>query len=389
MRMIRQGRWAAALLAAALGGAVSWPGPASAAGVTVTTSPAEVRQGDAIQLSVVVPADRPGTRTSKIELTMPPDAPIGEVYPLSVPDWAPTITTRTLDRPVPGMHAAELNQVTHSVTWLRVPGTGAGAAQLPLGMGPMPATDRLTFTVTQTYADGTVVQWADPAGGRHPAPTVDLLPPLPGAMTHNGDPGTGGGGHTGHGAAGGAQGGIPGGVQNGAPNGAAPAAGAADDGPSADLLLGGGLLAGLAGGAAIGWLLSRRRRDAMTLPPDDSPTPDDGPYPDAPAATERPGKDNRSDSPKRAVAPAADTPAPDSPRSGPSPDLPRSGSAPGSPPSGPSSDSPVGDPVPDSPHGGSAPHSSGGDPAPDSPDSGSAADPLGEPVPAGGARRNA
>lgn len=403
MRMIRQGRWAAALLAAALGGAVSWPDAASAAGVTVTTSPAEVRQGDAIQLSVVVPADRPGTRTSKIELTMPPDAPIGEVYPLSVPDWAPTITTRTLDQPVPGMHAAELNQVTHSVTWLRVPGTGAGAAQLPLGMGPMPATDRLTFTVTQTYADGTVVRWADPAGGRHPAPTVDLLPPLPGAMTHNGDPGTGGG-HTGHGAAGAAQGGVQDGVRGGAPNGTAPAA---DDGPSADLLLGGGLLAGLAGGAAIGWLLSRRRRDAMTLPPDDSPTPDDSPSPDAPAATERPDEDNRSDSPERAVAPAADTPAPDSPRSGPSPDSPRSGSAPGSFPSGPSSESPVGDPAPDSPHGGSAPgspygdpapgspyggsepHSSGGDPAPDSPDSGSAARPLGEPVPAGGARRNA
>ncbi|MGW5016505.1 DUF1775 domain-containing protein [Micromonospora chalcea] len=248
---------------------MSWPGAASAAGVTVTTSPAEVRQGDAIQLSVVVPADRPGTRTTKIELTMPPDAPIGEVYPLSVPDWAPTITTRTLDQPVPGMHAAELNQVTHSVTWLRVPGTGAGAARLPLGMGPMPATDRLTFTVTQTYADGTVVQWADPAGGKHPAPTVDLLPPLPGTMTHNGDPGANGGAHGGHGAAGGAQGGVQGGAQNGAPNGA-PTAGTADDGPSADLLLGGGLLAGLAGGAAIGWLLSRRRRDAMTLPLDDT-----------------------------------------------------------------------------------------------------------------------
>ncbi|MFD6634321.1 DUF1775 domain-containing protein [Micromonospora chalcea] len=387
MRMTRQGRWAAALLAAVLAGAVSWPGAASAAGVTVTTSPAEVRQGDAIQLSVVVPADRPGSRTTKIELTMPPDAPIGEVYPLSVPDWAPTITTRTLDQPVPGMHAAELNQVTHAVTWLRVPGTGSGAAQLPLGMGPMPATDRLTFTVVQTYADGTVVRWADPAGGKHPAPTVELLPPLPGTMTHNGDPGTNGGAHSGHGAAGGAQGGVPGGVQNGAPNGAAPAAGAADDGPSADLLLGGGLLAGLAGGAAIGWLLSRRRRDTMTLPPDDSPSPDE------PDATERPDADNSSDSPERAVAPtpAADTPAPDAPRSAPAPASPADTPAPDSPHGSPAPDSPGGDPAPDSPDSGSAahPHSSGGDPAPDSPDSGSAAHPLGEPVPAGGARRKA
>ncbi|MFJ1541108.1 DUF1775 domain-containing protein [Micromonospora chalcea] len=417
MRMTRQGRWAVALLAAALAGAVSWPGAASAAEVTVTTSPAEVRQGDAIQLSVVVPADRPDTRTTKIELTMPPDAPIGEVYPLSVPDWAPTITTRTLDQPVPGMHAAELNQVTHSVTWLRVPGTGSGAARLPLGMGPMPATDRLTFTVIQTYADGTVVRWADLAGGKHPAPTVDLLPPLPGAMTHNGDPGangagTNGGAHGGHGAAGGAQGSVPG----SAPNGAAPAAGTADDGPSADLLLGGGLLAGLAGGAAIGWLLSRRRRDTMTLPLDDSPSPDDSSSPDAPAATERPDADPRSDSPDPAPAPADETPAPGSPRSGPAPDSPTGGPAPDSPHGSPAPnssggdlapDSPRGGPAPDSPHGGPAlhsphggptPHSLHGDPAPtsprgelvpDSPDSGSSARPLGEPVPVGGARRDA
>ncbi|MFF0657535.1 YcnI family protein [Micromonospora tulbaghiae] len=260
MRMTRQGRWAAALLAAVLAGAVGWPGAANAAGVTVTTSPAQVRQGDAIQLSVLVPADKPGTRTTRIELTMPADAPIGEVYPLSVPDWAPTITTRTLDQPVPGMHAAELNQVTHSVSWLRMPGTGTGPARLPLGMGPMPATDRLTFTVVQTYDDGTVVRWADPAGGAHPAPTVALLPPLPGTVTHDGAPGAGGAAHGGHG-------GAPGGVAPAGATGPAPA-GAADDGPSADLLLGGGLLAGLAGGAAIGWLLSRRRRDTMTLPED-------------------------------------------------------------------------------------------------------------------------
>ncbi|MET8067365.1 YcnI family protein, partial [Micromonospora sp. NPDC005313] len=218
MRMTRRGRWAAASLAAVLAGAVGWPGAANAAGVTVTASPAQVRQGDAIELSVLVPADRPGTRTTRIELTMPADAPIGEVYPLSVPDWAPTITTRTLDQPVPGMHAAELNQVTHSVSWLRMPGTGTGPARLPLGMGPMPATDRLTFTVVQTYDDGTVVRWADPAGGAHPAPALDLLPPLPGTVTHDGGPGTDGGGHGGHGGAG-----APG-AADGAQGGTAPAA---------------------------------------------------------------------------------------------------------------------------------------------------------------------
>ncbi|WFE39614.1 DUF1775 domain-containing protein [Micromonospora sp. WMMD998] len=288
MRMTRQGRWAASLLAAALAGAVGWPGPASAAGVTVTTSPGEVHQGDAIELSVVVPADRPGTRTTKIELTMPPDAPIGEVYPLSVPDWGPTITTRDLDQPVAGIHTSELNQVTEAVTWLRAPGAGTGAARLPLGMGPMPATDLLTFTVVQTYADGTVVRWTDPAGGAHPAPTVPLLPPLPGTATHGGDAGAAGGGHAGHGAGSGQDGAEPGGA-----SAAGPATEAADDGPSADLLLGGGLVAGLAGGAAIGWLLSRRRRTTLALPsdPDPDPAPGEGDASEASAAGERASAD--------------------------------------------------------------------------------------------------
>ncbi|MEU4477325.1 DUF1775 domain-containing protein [Micromonospora sp. NPDC023966] len=247
MTMIRRGRWwATALLAAALGGPLGWPGAASAAEVTLTTSPAQVHQGDAIELAVVLPEERAGSRTSRIELRMPADAPIGEVYPLSVPDWAPTITTRTLDRPVAGIHASELNQVTDAVTWIRMPGS-TGPARLSLGMGPMPATDRLTFSVIQTYADGTVVRWTDPPGGAHPAPTVTLLPAPAGAAAHAG---------------------------HGEPlaEPAAPPPAPTEDGPSADLLLGGGLLAGLAGGAALGWLLSRRHRDTLTLRPDTTAT---------------------------------------------------------------------------------------------------------------------
>ncbi|KAB1906401.1 DUF1775 domain-containing protein, partial [Micromonospora sp. AMSO31t] len=225
MTMTRRGRWwATAMLAATVGGALGWPGAASAAEVTLTTSPAQVHQGDAIELAVVLPEERAGSRTSRIELRMPADAPIGEVYPLSVPDWAPTITTRTLDQPVAGIHASELNQVTDAVTWIRMPGT-TKPARLSLGMGPMPATDKLTFTVIQTYADGTVVRWADPPGGAHPAPTVTLLPPPAGAAVH-----------AGHGEP----------VAEAPVEAAAPAR-VEDDGPSADLLLGGGLLAGLAG----------------------------------------------------------------------------------------------------------------------------------------------
>ncbi|WP_200209967.1 DUF1775 domain-containing protein [Micromonospora coerulea] len=250
MRMTRRGRFrAVALGAAVVAGTLGWPGPARAAEVTITTSPAQVHQGDAVEVAVVLPEERAGSRTSRIELRMPADAPVGEVYPLSVPGWAPRITTRTLDRPVAGIHAPELNQVTEAVTWIRMPDATTGPARLSLGMGPMPATDRLTFQLVQTYADGTVVRWADPPGGARPAPTVALLPPVPDAGGHA---------HAGTAVAGPADAAGP-----------APAArSAADDGLSADLLLGSGLLVGLGGGAALGWLFSRRRRGALALPAD-------------------------------------------------------------------------------------------------------------------------
>ncbi|GAA4570705.1 hypothetical protein GCM10023176_29870 [Micromonospora coerulea] len=249
--MTRRGRFrVVALGAAVVAGTLGWPGPASGAEVTITTSPARVHQGDAVEVAVVLPEERAGSRTSRIELRMPADAPVGEVYPLSVPGWAPRITTRTLDRPVAGIHAPELNQVTEAVTWIRMPDATTGPARLSLGMGPMPATDRLTFQLVQAYADGTVVRWADPPGGAHPAPTVALLPPVPTAGGHAGHAGTA----------------VEGPADAAGP---APAArSAADDGLSADLLLGSGLLVGLGGGAALGWLFSRRRRGALALPAD-------------------------------------------------------------------------------------------------------------------------
>ncbi|MFC0005367.1 DUF1775 domain-containing protein [Micromonospora siamensis] len=322
MTMTRRVR-TALLLTAVATGTLGWPGtasaagpgagisglprgaaaavPGAAAGATVTTTPAQVHQGDAVEVAVLLPEERAGSRTTRIELRMPPDAPIGEVYPLSVPDWAPRITTRTLDRPVAGIHSPELDRVTEAVTWTRAPGAGTAPARLSLGMGPMPATDRVTFQLIQTYADGTVIRWTDPAGGAHPAPTIPLLPALPVS-----------GGHAGHGGTDAAgpvqQPGSASGSEPGPATGAGQAPGsdqapgayagsdgaraagpastaASTDGPSADLLLGGGLLAGLGGGAAIGWLVSRRRHHVLALPPD---TPDAHSDPDRDLIPARP-----------------------------------------------------------------------------------------------------
>ncbi|SCG73463.1 DUF1775 domain-containing protein [Micromonospora coxensis] len=239
------------VLATAVAGVLGWPGAASAAGVT--TTPTQATQGEAVTLRLVVPEQRPGARTEKIEFKLPEDAPVGEVYPLSVDGWAPLMTSRTLDRPVAGIHAPGVTTVTASVVWTRAAGAPTpGPARLSVAMGPLPQTDRMEFEVVQTYSDGTVVRWADRDGGAHPAPTLTLLPAAAGAPA----------GHP-HGGAAGEPGGEP-------ARAAEPATADGDGGgPSADVLLGGGLLIGLGGGALIGWAVSRARHRAE--PDDEQP----------------------------------------------------------------------------------------------------------------------
>ncbi|MBQ1024256.1 DUF1775 domain-containing protein [Micromonospora sp. C95] len=232
----RRGALVAALATAVV---LLWPATAWADGVTFT--PTEAQQGNAVKLEFVVPDERPGVRTEKIEIRIPEDPPIAEVYPLSVAGWAPTITTRKLDRPVSGMHGPATDVVTASLIWSRAKGqAGEGPARLVFSMAPLPQTERMSFELVQTYADGLQVRWGSGPGQR-PLPALTLLP---------GDPAYPGA-HGAHGAA---------------PGGAAPvetpptAAAASDGGPNANSLLAAGLVAGLGGGAVVGWLISRRRR---------------------------------------------------------------------------------------------------------------------------------
>ncbi|MEU5912036.1 DUF1775 domain-containing protein [Micromonospora sp. NPDC047527] len=254
-------RIAAVTALTAAGLLLGWPGTAHAA--DVTTTPTEARQGDAVRLEFSVPEERAGTTTRQIEVRLPADAPVAEVYPMSVDGWAPKISSRTLDKPVAGMHAPGVTTVTTAVTWVRVGESAPGPARLALSMGPLPQAERLAFEVVQTYADGTVVRWAD-TDGAHRAPVLTLLPAAAGAA---GPVGHGGHGAPAAGAATGPDAGANGGAGRdggaGADGSAVAGAGAGgEESGSADAMLAAGLLAGLGGGAAIGWLVSRlRRRD--------------------------------------------------------------------------------------------------------------------------------
>src|SRR5262245_900350 len=253
------------VLTAALIGAVSVSGVAAA---DVTVTPSTGVQGSALKLVFAITEDRPPAHTIKVELRMPEATPVAEVYPLSVPDWAPKTAMRKLDRPISTLHGVGTTEVVSSVTWIRVkPPTGATTSELSISLGPLPNVDKVAFTVIQTYSDGTVVSWADaPAAvspgasgtpgvsgtpsalGTHLAPVVTLRTPEPGSQPFDIDS-------------------LDEPVSDGG----------TDTPPSGGLgLLYSVLIAGVAaGGLWTGWTLVNRRRAASAAGLPDKHTPDE------------------------------------------------------------------------------------------------------------------
>jgi uncharacterized protein YcnI len=137
----------------------------SAAAADVTITPTQAAQGSAESVTFLVHNDRPGAHTTKVEVQLPQDAPVAEVYPMTVPDWAPQIIYRDAGRPLQGIHGSNLTTATSAVIWTRALDAPAPVKveRLRLEMGPLPKVDQLVFTVLQTYSDGTVQRWSGPS----------------------------------------------------------------------------------------------------------------------------------------------------------------------------------------------------------------------------------
>ncbi|MFC7277157.1 DUF1775 domain-containing protein [Paractinoplanes rhizophilus] len=139
-------------LAAAIGALVAGPALADA-----TVSPTTAVQGSGENLTFHVT----NTGTAPIHtvtLTIPPDTPVAEVYPLSVDEWAPKIQMRTLATPLATIHGGTpATEAAGAITWLAVPGhdlAPGGSADLRVAIGPLPTLSSMQFTITSTYANG-------------------------------------------------------------------------------------------------------------------------------------------------------------------------------------------------------------------------------------------
>ena len=145
---------------------------ATIAGLTIAATASAhvevVADGDAIagqpaRLVFTVPNERPDQATVSIEIQMPQDVDLTDVVPEEVEGWTVTTTTRDGD-------------IVDIITW---DATGSGlvgedSIELPVAVGPLPAVESLTFPTVQTYDDGEVVRWIEPAPAGEPEPELPI-----------------------------------------------------------------------------------------------------------------------------------------------------------------------------------------------------------------------
>ncbi|MEU7917303.1 YcnI family protein [Micromonospora zamorensis] len=180
MTRIRRTATAAAALAftAAATAVLGFAGPASA---HVTVNPKEATQGGYARVAFRVPNESDTASTTKLEVVLPENAPVGSVSTMPVPGWTVATEKRKVDPPIE-VHGSPITEAVSKITWTA---TGDAAVkpgqfqEFPVSMGPLPQVDSMVFKVLQTYSDGNISRWIDPpAPGaeepENPAPVLTL-----------------------------------------------------------------------------------------------------------------------------------------------------------------------------------------------------------------------
>jgi uncharacterized protein len=123
----------------------------------------EAIAGQPAQLVFEVPNERDEAATVSIEVQMPQEADLTDVAPAEVEGWAISVTTRDGD-------------IVDTIRWDATgPGlVGEESAALPVAVGPLPAVESLTFPTIQTYDDGEIVRWIEPAPAGEPEPELPV-----------------------------------------------------------------------------------------------------------------------------------------------------------------------------------------------------------------------
>jgi uncharacterized protein YcnI len=166
---------------------------AGIASAHVSVNPSEASAGDeAIKLTFRVPTESETAGTTAVTITIPAEHPFAFLSVKEVPGWTVVPTKTTLPTPVTEGNTTIKEAVT-SVTWTANPGTQIAPGEFgefDISAGPVPDADSMVFTATQTYSDGTVVEWNEPtpasgAEPEHQAPTLTIGPAVAGDEGHS------------------------------------------------------------------------------------------------------------------------------------------------------------------------------------------------------------
>ncbi|GAA4942456.1 YcnI family protein [Actinoplanes utahensis] len=153
-------RRAATVAAVAAAFVAGLAGPASA---HVTVSPGSATQGGYTKVAFRVPNESDTASTTKLEINLPIDAPVGSVSLKPVAGWTAATEKSKLPTPVK-VHDSEITEAVTKITWTAAAGSEIKPGtfqEFDVSLGPLPQRDQMVFKALQTYSDGTIVRWID------------------------------------------------------------------------------------------------------------------------------------------------------------------------------------------------------------------------------------
>jgi uncharacterized protein YcnI len=133
---------------------------AAGASAHARVSPSVAIAGESDLYSLVVPTEKEDAATTKVVLTVPDGFSIDSF--VDAPGWKRTVQTS----------GSGEEAVVEKVTW-EGGSTPTGEDSLFQFLGRPSDKKTYSFTVDQTYSDGSVASWAGPESSDEPAPTVE------------------------------------------------------------------------------------------------------------------------------------------------------------------------------------------------------------------------
>jgi uncharacterized protein YcnI len=152
---------------------------AAAASAHVHVDPDDTAAGGYTHLTFNVPNESATAKTSKLEVTLPSDAPLTSVSVKPIEGWKAQVITSDLPKPIT-KDGATITKAPSSVVWTADEAHQLGQNEyqaFALSVGVLPdAGTTVVLPTAQTYTDGTVVKWDEKtvegqAEPEHPAPS--------------------------------------------------------------------------------------------------------------------------------------------------------------------------------------------------------------------------